>query len=149
VKRNESDEHRNGPADNGSTKPPNCPVQGNPRKYELLEQDTIELDGTTLYRIRAVADVGSFVKPGDLGGFVASEANLSHIDDAWVFGNARVSGKARVSGNAKVSGSARVSGNVWVSDDAWVFGNARMSGNARVSDYARLFGNAPGEVKVR
>ena len=84
------------------------------KKYELLTDDTIELFGRKLYRIRAKIDFGS-VKKGQLGGYIEKAENLSHDGNAWVYGN------ARVSGNAKVS------------DNAWVYGNALVSGNARVS----------------
>ena len=39
-----------------------------------------------LHRIRALRDIGSKVKTGDLGGFVERESNLSFAlgDDAWI-----------------------------------------------------------------
>lgn len=40
------------------------------------------------------------VEKGELGGFIEKEDNLSHDDNAWVYGNAQVSGNAWVSGNA-------------------------------------------------
>jgi len=40
------------------------------KKYELLKDDTVTTPGgQTLYRIRALVDIGDSVKPGDLGGF--------------------------------------------------------------------------------
>ena len=133
-------------------------------KYELANTTKDHL-GITLYQIKALKDFGG-VKTGDLGGWVASEKNLSQEGNCWVSGNARVSGDARVSGNArvfgdarvsgdaevsgnarvfgdaKVFGDARVSGNVEVSGDAMVYGNARVSGNAEVSGDAMVYGNA-------
>ena len=94
------------------------------KKYELTKE-TVTISQKTLYRIRAVRDFGS-VKTGDLGGYIEKEENLSHFDDAWVSGNAKVFDNAWVSDNAEVSGNGKVSGNVWV------FGNARISGNAEI-----------------
>jgi carbonic anhydrase/acetyltransferase-like protein (isoleucine patch superfamily) len=115
-------------------------------KFELTNESR-EVNGVTLYRIRALRDFG-VVKAGELGGFVEKEANLSQEGNAWVFGDARVSGKARVFGDACVLGNAHVSGNASVYDNSWVSGDAcvsdkaRVSGDACVSDKARVFGDA-------
>ena len=100
-------------------------------KYELLKTDI----KSNLFRIKALKDFGN-VKAGDLGGYIASEENLSQAGSCWVYGDARVSGNAQVSDNAWVYGDAQVS------DNAWVYGDARVSDNARVFGYARIFGNA-------
>lgn len=85
------------------------------KKYELTDE-TIDVDGKTLHRIKALIDIPLYdVKAGDLGGFVQSEHNLRHIGTCWVGGSACVSDSARVSDSAHVSGSARVSGSAWVS----------------------------------
>ena len=122
------------------------------KKYELTDE-VINADDIKLRRIRAVRDFGD-VKAGDLGGFVQSETNLSHHDDAWVCGNARVFGDARVYDNAEVCGNAwvcddaKVYGNAWVCDDAkvcgnaWVCDDAKVCGNARVCGDAEVCGNA-------
>lgn len=73
-------------------------------KYELLPEDTITTLGVTLFRIRALVAIGTIAQPGDLGGYVENEKNLSQTGDAWVYGDARVYGDAWVSGNAWVSG---------------------------------------------
>ena len=106
-------------------------MSSTPKKFELTAETRMAPDGTTLYRIRALVSFGTVVA-GVLGGFVASEANLSHGGDAWVSGNARVFGNAQVYGNAWVYGNARVYGDARVSDNARVFGNAWVYGNARV-----------------
>ncbi len=82
------------------------------KKYEFTDE-TKEVDGVVLHRIKAVRDFGS-VKAGSLGGFIKKNSNLSHDGDAWVSGNAQVSDNAQVSGNAWVSGDARVSGDAQV-----------------------------------
>lgn len=74
------------------------------KKYRLTDE-TIEVNGRTLYRIEALKDFKA-VKAGDKGGFVESEKNLSISGDAWVYGNAKVYGYAKVYGDAEVSGDA-------------------------------------------
>ena len=74
------------------------------KKYELTDE-TIDVSGTTLHRIKALKDFGN-VKKGELGGYVESERNLSQEGNCWVCGNAKVCGDAEVCGNAKVCGDA-------------------------------------------
>ena len=76
----------------------------NNRKYELLQDQTIEWCGRTLYRIRALRDFGA-VHAGDVGGYIECERNLSQDGNAWVYGNARVRGNALVCDNARVYGN--------------------------------------------
>ena len=104
-------------------------------KYELTDE-TIDVSGTTLHRIKALKDFGN-VKKGELGGYVESEYNLSQIGNCWVYGNARVCGDAELCGNAKVCGNARVCGNAEVCGNAKVCDNARVCGNA---DYITIKG---------
>ena len=114
-------------------------------KHFELTDETIEVAGNTLHRIRCTRDC-KWAKTGDLGGFIEKEDNLS--GNAWVYDNAQVAGNARVYDNAQVAGNARVSGNAWVYDNArvsgnaWVSGTARVSGNAWVYDNAQVSGNA-------
>ena len=110
------------------------------KKYELTEE-TINVFGKTLHRIRATRDFSN-VHAGDLGGFIENELNLSHDRDTWVYGNAWAYGEARVYGNALVSGEARVYGNALVSGDARVEGKALVGGDARVEGNALVSGNA-------
>lgn len=63
------------------------------KKYELLIDDTIDVFGVTLFRIKALISFGN-VEKGDLGGYVKKEDNLSHSGNAWVYGNAEVYGNA-------------------------------------------------------
>ena len=124
----------------------------NDKKYGLTNE-TIEIDGHILHRIRALKDFSN-VKKGDLGGFIESEENLSHKGDCWVYRNAKVYGdaevyddakvyyKAVVYGNAKVYENARVCDFAGVYDDAIICGNTWVSGNAQVYDNAEVFGRA-------
>lgn len=123
------------------------------KKYELLKDDTIEVEGHTLHRIRALKDFGD-VKAGDLGGFVASEENLSHEGPCWIYGDAMVYHKAKVKDNAivrdyvhvygksQVLQNAIVEGHARVFGESYVFGNARVKDNGNVFDHARVNGFA-------
>lgn len=116
------------------------------KKYELTDQ-SIELLGVTLRRIRALRDFGN-VKKGELGGYVQSEDNLSHAGDAWVYDNAMVFDKARVIENAKVRHNAKVSDEAIISKkaivehDAHVYGRAILTDYALVASYAKVGGRA-------
>ena len=116
------------------------------KKYRLTDE-TIEVEGKTLYRIEALKDFCE-IKKGDKGGFIESENNLAHEGDAWVSDNAHVYGdacvfdNARVYNNAFVSGYAQVYGNARVYGNAWLYGNTRVCGYAWVADNARVYGDA-------
>ena len=116
------------------------------KKYKLTDE-TINLNGVTLYRIEALKYFGE-IKKGDKGGFIESENNLAHEGDAWVSDNAHVYGdacvfnNAHVYGNAFVSGYAQVYGDAFVYGNAWLYDNTRVCGYARVADNARVYGDA-------
>ena len=110
------------------------------KKYKLTDE-TINLNGVTLYRIEALKDFGE-IKKGDKGGFVESENNLAHEGDAWVSDNACVYGSACVYGDACVFECACVYDNALVSGNGQVYGNARVCGNARVYNHAYVYGDA-------
>lgn len=116
------------------------------KKYKLTDE-TINLNGATLYRIEALKYFGE-IKKGDKGGFIESENNLAHEGDAWVsdnahvYGNACVFNNAHVYGNAFVSGYAQVYGDASVYGNAWLYDNTRVCGYARVADNARVYGDA-------
>lgn len=116
------------------------------KKYKLTDE-TINLNGATLYRIEALKDFGE-IKKGDKGGFIESENNLAHEGNAWVSDNAHVYGdacvfdNARVYNNAFVSGYAQVYGNAFVYGNAWLYDNTCVCGYAWVADNARVYGDA-------
>ena len=71
------------------------------KKYELTDDYIlVESEGgecIRVYRIRALRDIPRYgVRIGDLGGFVKSEANLSHEGDSWIADNAIVSDNTTV-----------------------------------------------------
>lgn len=71
-------------------------------KHFELTDETIEVAGNTMHRIRCTRDC-KWAKTGDLGGFIEKEDNLS--GDARVYDNAQVSGDARLAGKARVAGN--------------------------------------------
>jgi hypothetical protein len=117
-------------------------------KFELVNQP-LSWGLSPVFRIRAVRDFGD-VKSGDYGGLVASEDNLSHDGQAWVYdeavvddcagvsGDAQVRNKARILNRAEVTGRAVISGNAWIFWDACVSGDARISGWAHVWVFLKL-----------
>ena len=109
-------------------------------KYELTSE-TIEFNGITLHRIKALKDF-SYVKEGDFGGWIEKEENLSQIDDAWIGGNAKVFGDAQVYDYAQVFCDAEVYGNAQVYGNAEVYENAIIYGNAVIFGNANVYGNA-------
>ena len=102
-----------------------------------MTNETIEVDGHTLYRIQCIEDF-YIIKKGDLGGFIEGYENLK--EDAWVYSSAKVYGKAVVKGNAIVGDSATVCNKAQVLDYAYVFGNAYISGYTVISGCALVDG---------
>lgn len=110
------------------------------KKYELTD-DSIQWSGATLYRIRALKSFGN-VKKGELGGYVESEFNLSHLGSAWIYGDAKVYGRARVIENAKVMRNAKVYGKAIISKSALVSKDAQVFERAIIADFASVNGRA-------
>ncbi len=116
------------------------------KKYEILKDQSITMNGSSIYRIRALKNFGD-VEAGDMGGFVVSEDNLSHegrcwiYDDAMVYHNAKVKDNAIVRGYAHVYNDAQVMHNAIVEGHARVFDQCTIFGNARIKDNANVFGH--------
>lgn len=73
------------------------------KKYELTNE-TIEVDGRILHRIRALRDIPLHgVKAGDLCGYIEKEDNLSQHGYSWVGCNACVTDNAIVFGDVIVT----------------------------------------------
>ena len=98
------------------------------KKYEIT--DIAHPSNSKWHRIRALEYIGEDVEPGDLGGFVESEDNLSQEDACWIFNDAIACESARVSGNAVLKDQAVARGTALVSN------NAEVGGKAIVQDYA-------------
>ena len=118
------------------------------KKYELVKDDFVMVNGNKLYRIKSLIDIEPWVAAGQLGGYIEKEENLSHEGNCWVFDHAMVYDKAVVKDNAVVSlnaqvyGQAIVSGDSIVTDHATIHGNAMLKGHIRVSGYASIFKDA-------
>lgn len=110
------------------------------KKY-ILTSETRKVDGHILHRIRAVRDI-DIISPGDVGGWVENEDNLSHIGDSWIFSDACVYGNAKVFENAKVYGNARVFNEALVYGNAQIYGEAVVCGCSRIFGYARVMEDA-------
>ena len=110
------------------------------KKYELTEY-TIIIAGHTLYRIQSLRSFGD-VSYGDLGGYIESESNLSHIGNCWVYNNAGVYENARISDAAEVCESALVSGDAHVYGNAWLSGAVKVSGDSIVCGNVQIWGKA-------
>lgn len=108
-------------------------------KYKLTE-DSIIIDGRTLYRIKALRSFGTILA-GDLGGHIESESNLSHKGDCWVNDRAVVYGDSRVHGDSSISGNARIYGNSNIYGRPIIYGDVEVYGDAEISGSARLYGN--------
>lgn len=109
-------------------------------KY-CLTDNTIYIAGNRLYQIKALKDFGK-VKKGDLGGYIASEDNLSQTGNCWVFQNATVSGNAKVLENAEIRGNVSMHDNSMVSGNSICDGNIYLCDNCRITGYAVVNGNS-------
>lgn len=133
------------------------------KKYELLLTDRKKLlGGSTVYRIRALRDFGN-VKAGDLGGYIESEANLSHDGTCWVYDEATVCNNARIVEEAKVKHYASIGGNAQLRHFAKAKDRTKVNGNvimytrsvakgfAELHDNVELFGDSVvrGRAKLR
>lgn len=106
------------------------------KKYKLIKSDI-----RGLYRIKALRDFGD-VKKWDIGGYVKSENNLSHVGDCWVYDNAIVHDNSRVYHNAKIYDNAKIFDDVRILDNAIVGENAQIHNNVHVFDSAIVGGHA-------
>jgi len=116
------------------------------KKYEVVKPAVL-IEGITLFRIRALRDFSN-VKAGTIGGYVASERNLSQDglcwinEDAMVYDNAVVYGDAVVAGDTKIYNEAQVFEYACVTGNATVYDMAAVCGSAQVYDNAKIFGDA-------
>ena len=139
-------------------------VMEDAKKYEILKEDFKEINGQRVYRIRALKDIDpeKGIVAGMLGGYVASEENLSHsgkcwiADDAVVYEDAKIIGDALVCGKASVYDQAVIGENAQIRDNAvacghvLVRGEAKICDDAAVKDYASVMGASviAGRAKV-
>lgn len=117
-------------------------------KYEIVKTESIEHNGRTLYRIRALREFlvtatnrRILVKAGDLGGYIEKEENLSQEGECWIADEAKVYDNAEVKGSSLVYGYAEVFENAVICN-AFVYDNAKVFGNVIVCALSQIFGNA-------
>lgn len=105
------------------------------KKFEVIDWDEV----LPLVRIRALRDIERYgVKAGDLGGVLASEANLSQYGECWVRKGAKVLGEARIIEDAIVEAGATVLGESQVRGEAFV-DNSVLRGHCTVFEEAKVF----------
>lgn len=142
------------------------------RKYKLLKWETLvakNYEGEDVEfnarRIQALRDIPRHgVKAGDIGGYVNSSSALSHKDDCWIGGTAKVLqsiispfSNIIVKGNALIDEEAEIlllprrtmsEGTIRIEDEVIIKGHARIitkscyswfSGNFQVRDEATLY----------
>lgn len=122
------------------------------KKFELVDDDTVVVDGVTLYRVRAVRDFGGtrrgrrvVVKRGELGGYVASEDCLSQEGLAWVYSEAKivdgyVTGSSSLFGRSVLKGGGRLVYDVELRDDVMVDGQVVLNGVITLRDRVKMLG---------
>lgn len=110
-------------------------------KFQILKSDYIDFRHPTdkrqrivrLYRIISLRELsipGNYnVALNEIGGYVESEANLSHDGNCWIANSAKVFDRAQITDDSLVK------------DDAAVFEDAMVKGNSIISNYARVRGN--------
>lgn len=137
------------------------------KKYKLLTEDTIKVDGRILYRIESLinfSDIGrwendiytdkkktlwkgnptetlrsfGYVRKGEKGGYIEKESNLSHEGFCWVYENAKVFENGVVSGDACAYGDSCVRGNAKLYDYAAIFDHSEVCDEAKVYGYATV-----------
>lgn len=123
-------------------------------KYELTNE-TRNVNGITLYRIRALKNISTnlmFIQEGELGGFVEREFNLAQEgncwigDDAAVFENARVYDNAVICGHSHIYGNARIFHDATIRDSScysstWIYGTAAVY-DSICRDSSLIYGHA-------
>ena len=123
------------------------------KKYRICHESWRLYRGITVRRIQAVRDFAD-VRAGDIGGFVSSEANLSHEGECWLYGDSKAIEDARVTENAMLFDSAvarnaaeikehaRITCEAIVEDYSTVRGSAHVGGGAVVRWSSTVSGNA-------
>ena len=111
------------------------------KKYEILigEENTIEFEGRTLHRIRALKDFGD-VKKGDIGGFVENDYNLSHEGNCWIYDNAKAMDNSRIYGDSEMYENSKMYGNSAMYEYGELNNNDQLYGKlvSKVDDYVEI-----------
>ena len=146
------------------------------KKYEVTNNVKKLFWGRTiiLHQIKALVDIPEHnVKNGDLGGWIESEANLSHEGKCWINPSGHVFDTALVSEDAVIGQQQfwKPKNDAYVHDHACVKGSAvvwdpadirgmcvidghahvegAVGGHAHVTDYAHICGSVNGNAVVK
>ena len=111
------------------------------RKFCILRDDCKIVDGIRVYRIKATSNVNSYVKYGDLGGFIQKKSNLEISGESWVFEDAVVMGDAVVTDAARIYGNAKICENAIVYDNCVIGDNVICRGNSVICGNSAIYGN--------
>ena len=123
----------------------------NDKKYEILmdKENTIEWEGRTLHRIRALKDFRN-VRKGDTGGYVENEYNLSQEGDCWIYDEAKAMDNSRMYDNSvmydysemydysTMYNNSRMYDYSEIHDSSIMHDNGRMYNNSRMYDYSEI-----------
>ena len=110
------------------------------KKYELTDI-TMEFEGRTLYRIRALKDF-SDVKKGELGGWVSNEYNLSQSDNCWIYDNAKCMDNARMYDNSIIHDDSIVCDFSVMCDNSAMFGDSEMRGKSEMHSCSGMYNDS-------
>lgn len=106
-------------------------------EFTLNKNEKLNYKGHTLYRVY----YGS-----TKGGWVESEKNIygsgKVLDEAKVYGNAKIINYAKISEQAEVYGNAKIADYAKISGQAEVYGNAIVYMHSEVLDKAKVYGYA-------
>lgn len=113
------------------------------KKY-YFTGDEMEFEEHTLQRIAFFFRIGVFDEDQP-GGWIEGEHNLSHegescvLDEAKVFGNARIEGNALVNDDAIVKDNAVIKGDSYITDCAVIGADTIVDESSWIIDTSRVF----------
>ena len=115
----------------------------NNKKYEILmdKENTIEWNGHTLHRIRALKDFGE-VNKGDLGGFVENKNNLSHYGNCWIYDDAKAMDNSRIYDNSRMYDNSEMHDNSVMCDYSKMYDESKMYNNSKMYNKSRMRGDS-------
>lgn len=107
-------------------------------KYKIT--DIAHPEYPKLHRIKALCDIGQFVKAGELGGYVEKEENLSFVpeDSAWIYDNAICCDDALVEKGASLQNQAVACDRAMLTSGAELFDDSRAEDDVYIKG-GRLF----------
>ena len=113
------------------------------KKYELTNE-TIDFEGRTLYRIRALKSFrfAPEVNEGDLGGYVEGEHNLAQAGNCWIYDDAIACDGSYLSGDSYLCGNSIIKDEAKLYDEASLHDSAILCDEAIAKNFATITGRA-------